>query len=318
MDCFVGAAAAVLLLFVGLPGSLECPSQKGLSVDRLNQILNEAKQSNGSGTMFLRGYGRPPPTPRFPTWEWPPNTAIMRAPEGGALVIPCNNTNNMKVSHVSIPPAFMYNGKQFAITKGNTREKSSGETNHCCNCTPEISSRGFVRRSWSVSEYDPATGAFAITLHNFTAFASGLYECLHSNGRQLVVTQRYGVIATLLRHEVFDPPMQNVTVRLGDPAEMVCPVRFNFLPEALIRRFLWRKGHFLLMADAIPAVADAAVAWWGFDGFFEVGVRPPCVCNTTMKIASVTWEHAGVYECWFRIDDRQDEWIMQEAHLHVV
>ncbi|XP_055352202.1 uncharacterized protein LOC129598359 [Paramacrobiotus metropolitanus] len=233
MDRFLGAGAAVVLLLVALPASRGCPSQKGRSVesvDRLNQILNEAKKSNGNGSMFLRGYGRPPSTPRFPTAEWPPNTEIIRAPERGELVIPCNNTNNLQqVSHVSIPPAYTYNGKLYPVNENDTVGDGYAAGKHsCCNCTPEASSRGFVRRSWSVSEYDPATGAFAITLHNFTAFASGLYECLHSNGRQLVVTQRYGVIATLLRHEVFDPPMQNVTVRLGDPAEMVCPVRFNF------------------------------------------------------------------------------------------
>ncbi|XP_055356019.1 uncharacterized protein LOC129601273 [Paramacrobiotus metropolitanus] len=160
-------------------------------------------------------------------------------------------------------------------------------------------------------------GAFSILLPNFTYAATGLYECLHSNGSQRVVTQRW-VSATLFRHNVFDPPMQNVTVRYGDPAAMVCGVRFNFLPGYLKTRFLWRSGGYLLMADSIPAVADQARSWWGFYGRFEFGIDDAGRCSSTMKINRVTWKDAGRYECWFRISDRLDEWIMQEAYLHVV
>ncbi|XP_055346971.1 uncharacterized protein LOC129594345 [Paramacrobiotus metropolitanus] len=66
-----------------------CPAQHELTVNKMNQILNEAKERNGNGTMWLQGHGRGPSTRGFPIAEWPPQTEIIRAPEGGTLFIPC-------------------------------------------------------------------------------------------------------------------------------------------------------------------------------------------------------------------------------------
>ncbi|XP_055339382.1 uncharacterized protein LOC129588971 [Paramacrobiotus metropolitanus] len=231
-----------------------CPVQEGLSVDRMNQLLNDAKQRNGNGTMHLLGHGRGPGTLGFPIAEWPPNTEVIRAPEGGTLLIPCNNSHNAnktQVSHIAIPPAFTYNGRQIPVPTVKNYRKSFSELNYCCNCTLKFNPGEYsLNRSWYVPEYDPLSGAFSIVLFNFTYAHTGLYECLHSNGSQLVVTQRYWISATLFRHEVFSPPMQNLTVRHGYKAEMICPVRFTFLPGYLATRFLWRKGEDLLMAES--------------------------------------------------------------------
>ncbi|XP_055348012.1 uncharacterized protein LOC129595125 [Paramacrobiotus metropolitanus] len=319
MDRVVVSVCVVLACCI--PVSRTCPVQPGVSVERISQILDEAKRRNGSGTMFLEGFGRGPSTKRFLVAEWPPNTAIMRAPESGTLLILCNtshNTNNMQVSHIEIPPAFTYNGIQVAVpTLGIFREPHD-DVNYCCNCSRKFSPGEIVPRRWLVPEYNLASGAFSIALENFSYVYTGLYECLRSNGSQLVVTQRYWVSATLFRHNVFHPPMKNLSVRYGDPAEMVCAVRFNFLPGYLKTRFLWRRESYLLMAKSIQQVADKTRAWWDFKGIFHFGVVDQCRCNSTMRIDSVTWKDAGPYECWFRINDRLDEWILQEAYLHVI
>ncbi|XP_055348483.1 uncharacterized protein LOC129595457 [Paramacrobiotus metropolitanus] len=189
-----------------------------------------------------------------------------------------------------------------------------------CNGTNTIGNRGrnLVIHPVRVENYDVASGAFTIALMNFTYSHSGLYECLHSNGSQLVVTKRYYVSATLVRHNVFQPPMQNVTVRHGDPAEMACAVRFNFLPGELATRFLWRSERHLMIADSIPEGAKKAKLYWGFVGSFGFGVDDEGRCSSTMQIESVTWEDAGRYECWLRINGRFDERIMQEAYLNVI
>ncbi|XP_055356014.1 uncharacterized protein LOC129601270 isoform X2 [Paramacrobiotus metropolitanus] len=269
--------------------------------------------------MQLQGYGRGPSSRSFPIAEWPPNTELIRAPEGDTLVVPCNNSraaSETPVSHTAIPPAYTYNGQLVSLGATTTAVFDTfNEPNYCCNCTKDSASLRFATRGKML---DVATGAFSILLPHFSYSNTGLYECLHSDGTQLVVTQRYWVTVTLARHEVFHRPMQNITVRYGDPAEMVCPVRFHLLPGFLKTRFLWRTGSYLLIARSIPEVADKAGPWWGFGGRFEFGRDDEGHCNATMKFNSVTYKDAGLYECWFRINGRLDEWIMQEAYLHVI
>ncbi|XP_055327864.1 uncharacterized protein LOC129581041 [Paramacrobiotus metropolitanus] len=315
----MGHPLIVVAVAVGLaswfPGSLQC-SQQGVSVDTINRILDQAKERNASGTMHLQGHGRGLPTRDFPLAAWPPNTQVIRAPEGGRLLIPCNNTNNTQVSHLTIPPAFSYNGQQVNFSDAPTSRPEVPATNYCCNRTGPDDS--VVWKKMRALGYDAASGAFILALEDFTYAHTGLYECLHSDGRQLVVTQRYWISASLFRDQVFQPPMQNLTIRYGDPAALECAVSFNFLPGRLTDRFLWRRGRYLLMAAGIPAVADQIASWWGYDGRVEVGISEQRQCHSTLKIDRVTWRDAGRYECWFRIDDRLDEWIMQEAHLHVI
>ncbi|XP_055343084.1 uncharacterized protein LOC129591451 [Paramacrobiotus metropolitanus] len=327
MDRLMMAIVAVLLyLASGFSGSFSCPVQQGLTVTKLNQILDRAKECSGTGTMRLGGCCRGPSSRKYPISEWPPNTEILQAPEGGTLLIHCNNslnTNGTQVSHIAIPPAIAYNGLQVALDSGGVsgdHKLPSDEKDTRCNCT-ESASGYIIPLSWRQFDYSSLTGAFTIALKNFTYAYTGLYECLHSNGSQRVVTQRYWLSATLLRHEVFSPPMKNVTVRYGDSAEMVCPVRFNFLPGGLMTRFIWRKESSLLIAKSIPEVADKIWQPYGVTGHYEFGagrVDEMCRCNSTFKIDSATWHHAGRYECWFRINDRLDEWVVQEAYLHVV
>ncbi|XP_055348376.1 uncharacterized protein LOC129595372 [Paramacrobiotus metropolitanus] len=252
----------------------------------------------------------------FKFYNNPPQTELIRAPEGGTLLLPCNNTNRL-VSHTKIPPAFTRNGICFPV---NTPVATVADEKHFfCNCTNRSGNlTGLHWHTVRAGNYDRDSGAFTIELDNFTYAHSGLYECLHSNGSQLVVTKRYYVSATLVRHNVFQPPMQNVTVRHGDPAAMVCAVRFNFLPGKMSTRSLWRSEHHLMLAESIPEVAKKAKYWWGFVGSFGFGVDDEGRCSSTMTIDSVTWEVAGRYECWLRINDRFDEWIMQEAYLNVV
>ncbi|XP_055330703.1 uncharacterized protein LOC129583035 isoform X2 [Paramacrobiotus metropolitanus] len=285
--------------------------------DYVNRVLNEAKQRNGSGTMHLQGYGRGPSNKGYPIAEWPPGTEVIRAPEGGTLVIPCNNNlnNTPKAYDIRNPPAFARNEWQVPVFQGIAVNMGRGqEVNYCCNWTTDYDPADFKVQAEMINL---TTGAFSITLPNFTYAATGLYECQYFNGSEYVATQRYWVSATLFRHNVFNPPMKNITVRYGDPAEMVCAVRFNFLPGYLKTRFLWRAGNYLLVARSIPEVAEKTSYWWGFYGSFGYGAYEG-QCNSTMTIHSVTWKDAGLYECWFRIDDRLDEWIMQEAYLHVI
>ncbi|XP_055346567.1 uncharacterized protein LOC129594046 [Paramacrobiotus metropolitanus] len=268
--------------------------------------------------------GVAPPLWGIPVTDFPPDTEIIRAPEGGTLLIPCNNSHNTnkQVSHIAIPPAFTYNGILVAVPADGINKEPHNEVNYCCNCTKEFiaatAGNRQIPRRWLVPEYDLVTGAFSIALENFSYVYTGLYECLHSNGSQLVVTHRYWVSATLFRHNVFNPPMKSVTVHYGHPAAMVCPVRFNFLPGYLMTRFLWRKGSLLLLAQSVPEMKGKVTSPFGFKGEFKLGVSEPCLCNATMSFYSVTYEDAGLYECWFRINDRLDEWIAQEAYLHVI
>ncbi|XP_055346494.1 uncharacterized protein LOC129593980 [Paramacrobiotus metropolitanus] len=306
--CNCWSLQTLLLLLLQLHFSAGCPHRKTSPIN-LNKVLNEAKESNGSGTMHLRGYG----SPKFLVAEWPPQTEIIRVPEGGKLFIPCSNPNNLQVSHIANPPAFAYNGVQYTIKGAALTWEPLNETYRCCNCT-----NNEIVRSLTVSGYQVATGAFTIELDHFSYVYTGLYDCLHSNGSQLVVTKRYWVSATLIRHKVFDPPMKNVTVRYGDPAEMVCAVRFSFLPGSFENRFLWRKGVYLLWAGSIAKVAVTARSPYRFNGYFTFGENGKCLCNSTLKLNSATWEGAGLYECWFRINDRLDEWVVQEAYLHVI
>ncbi|XP_055342205.1 uncharacterized protein LOC129590822 [Paramacrobiotus metropolitanus] len=309
--------SAAVVLACCIPGTLTC-AKTGLSVEKINRILNEAKQRNGNGTMHLQGYGRGPTSQEYPIAEWPPGTEIIRAPEGGTLVIFCNNshnTNNTEVFHSDIPPAFRRNGVLIPLSDFEIARRGFEEVNYCCNRT---NGNNPLEYGVEGKVYDLVTSAFSIALPKFSYAATGLYECLHSNGHQLVVTQRYWVSATLFRNKVFDPPMKNLTIRYGDPAELVCAVRFNFLPGYLTNRFLWRAGNYLLMAKSIPEVADKIGSWWGFYGRVDFGKDQQGRCNSTLKIDRVTWRDAGLYECWFRINDRLDEWIVQEAYLHVI
>ncbi|XP_055356004.1 uncharacterized protein LOC129601264 isoform X3 [Paramacrobiotus metropolitanus] len=88
--------AVVLLAF--LPGGLACaPQPSGITVDRLMRMLDAAKARNGSGRMHLQGHGSGPTSAGYPIAEWPPGTEVVRAPEGGTLVIPFpyHITNNI-------------------------------------------------------------------------------------------------------------------------------------------------------------------------------------------------------------------------------
>ncbi|XP_055328149.1 uncharacterized protein LOC129581212 [Paramacrobiotus metropolitanus] len=270
--------------------------------------------------MGLQGFGRGPSVAGYPTTEWSPQTKLIQAPEGGMLFLPCNNTNNL-VSHNRIPPEFKYNGDEFGVTENDAGKVGvllNRNHSYCSGVNIIGNGEKVLSHRISAENYDEASSAFTIALHNFTHAHSGLYECLHYNGSQKVVTQRYGVSATLFRHTVFQPPMQNVTVRLGDPAEMVCEVRFNFLPGSLVNRILWRSEHHLLAAESIPEVADKARWRHGFGGSFHFSVDKVGRCSSTMKIDTVSRKDAGRYECWLRVDDPLDGWFMQEAYLIVV
>ncbi|XP_055339393.1 uncharacterized protein LOC129588980 [Paramacrobiotus metropolitanus] len=285
-----------------------------LTAAAISDILDEARRLNGNGAMFLHGYGIGPTPEKISIAEWPPETAIIRTPEGGALSIPCNNNrkqDNTPVSHVRIPPAYTHNGVLVLLANDTTTRKAFKEMSDCCACTMEREPEDYT--AWhtvQASGYDPVTGAFILTLEGFSNAHSGLYECLHSNGSQLVMTQRYWVSATLKRHEVFSPPMQNVTVRYGEPAKMECPVRFKFLPGDLVTRFLWRKGRYVAnMPPGTPPVIYTDASQPDFDGVvrFSFGINAQNQCLSAMMIPRVKWTDAGWYECWFRINDRLDE-----------
>ncbi|XP_055348485.1 uncharacterized protein LOC129595485 [Paramacrobiotus metropolitanus] len=321
MDRLLVTAAIVCVLAYSLPVYRACGTRPKFTIEKINQILDEAKQCSHNGTLHLNGYGSPANPDEYPSAEFPPSTKIFRAPEGGTVVIPCDNRvnqNNSQVSHVKIPPAFTKNGYHIPIP---TVDKIAGPDvprapMYICNCGKKYDPLDLV--GWenkTVREYDLATGAFSIHLPAFSHAYTGLYECLHSDGQQLVVTQRYWVTPQLSRNEVFTPPMNNVSVRLGDPAEMACVVRFHALPGLLGDRFLWRKGHDLLYARSVKDFASRVTH---FSGIFQFGLHDHCSCNSTMKIVRVGREHAGRYDCWFRTDDRLDEWIVQEAYLHLV
>ncbi|XP_055334101.1 uncharacterized protein LOC129585137 isoform X2 [Paramacrobiotus metropolitanus] len=318
----VAAVAVCLASFI--PNSLACvwtpkrAQKQKEPVDTMDEILNEAKKRNSNGTMHLRRFGRGPSVAGYPNTEWPPQTELIQAPEGGTLFLPCNNTNRL-VPHTNIPPACTRNGLLLTLNNAPVFRHELNQRHSYCNCTNRTGTRqGLGWHSVSAGNYDRDSGAFTIALDNFTYAHSGLYECLHSNGSQLVVTKRYYVSATLFRPNVFQPPMQNVTVRHGDPAAMVCAVRFNFLPGKLATRFLWRSERHCMIAESIAEVAKKAKLYWGFYGGFDFNENDDGGCSSTMTIQSVTWQDAGRYECWLRINDRLDEWIMQEAYLHVV
>ncbi|XP_055348448.1 uncharacterized protein LOC129595456 [Paramacrobiotus metropolitanus] len=318
MDRFLVITALVCVLACTLPVYRTCGTRPKFTIEKINQILDEAKQCSHNGTLHLNGYGSPAKPDGYPAAELPPLTEIFRAPEGGTVVIPCDNRvnqNNTQVSHVKIPPAFLKDGYHVSVPTVDTIAGPDAPrmSFYTCNCAKAYDR--FVWENRTVREYDLATGAFSIHLPAFSHVHTGLYECLHSDGHQLVVTQRYWVTPQLFRNEVFTPPMKNVSVRLGDPAEMACVVRFFALPGLLGDRFLWRKGQHLLYAHSVKDFASRAA---DFKVRFQFGLYDQCSCNSTMKIDRVGREHAGRYECWFRTNDRLDEWIVQEAYLHLV
>ncbi|XP_055339222.1 uncharacterized protein LOC129588848 isoform X2 [Paramacrobiotus metropolitanus] len=163
----------------------------------------------------------------------------------------------------------------------------------------------------------PGGRFYTITLINFSQTHSGVYECLQYNGTQLVTTRRYRVSPLITRETLFDPPMSNMTVTVGEEVKLRCHVKFDAVPDPFSERLLLRSENYLIYAPAHGPFRNG-MGSRGEAGSYLSIFDDGCKCGLQLRIGKVSRRDAGRYQCWFRVDDLFDEWYVQEFHLNVV
>ncbi|XP_055332519.1 uncharacterized protein LOC129584386 [Paramacrobiotus metropolitanus] len=291
-----------------------CPVQKGFSREFIIQLLDEGIRSGQNGVIPLHLQGTSAAVEIVPK---PLSTEnIIRAAEGETVQLHCNGSG-MSTSWNSedFPSQVWLDSKplNFSFT-GAIRP--FGQSVRRCSCHGNLN--GSIISGKMELLTNPLTGSMTVDLIELTHLHAGKYECVQYNGSQFVVTQTFLVSPQLIPSQVFKPPMVHVTARVGEAAEFACVVQFRAAAGSLENRFIWRSEDHVIYAPGIPEYrlglsmkddSDVSV-WTTSDGI--------CHCNSTLTIYKVKINHAGSYQCWFKIDDLFQEWVMQEAYLTVI
>ncbi|XP_055330422.1 uncharacterized protein LOC129582832 [Paramacrobiotus metropolitanus] len=171
---------------------------------------------------------------------------------------------------------------------------------------------------YTLVESNPATGEMIVDFLAFSHFHAGKYECLRYNGSSLLTTQTFFVSPTVTPSQVFRPPMPNVTVRVGGTARFPCYVKFLAMPGDFGKRFLWRDEDHVIYSPGNREIQTGHSTMKNFEANVHIQTDGMCQCHSTLEILHVQSNHAGRYQCLFKVDDVFHEWITQEAYLTVI
>ncbi|XP_055351980.1 uncharacterized protein LOC129598188 [Paramacrobiotus metropolitanus] len=283
------------------------PVSNQASVTSINalRLMDEALQRSQDGVVHLE----------IPTSGQPSHLSILpvgftvvREPEGVNVTLPCGDIRTVEL------PLIRYNGRQLSPESGRLEEVM--QRLYVCRCNVSPPNNVFDSGLALLAE-DPFLPTYFIQLYNFASHLSGTYECLHRVYGVLTVTNRYLISPRLLPQEVFNPPMMNVTAKVGEKAEFRCAVKFNTMPSermAFETRFMWRNDQGLIFAPGVPAFQHDVRMKSGIN--VTSNVPEDCLCHSTLSLESVQSQDAGRYQCWFKINDIFDEWVVQSAYLH--
>ncbi|XP_055340288.1 uncharacterized protein LOC129589519 [Paramacrobiotus metropolitanus] len=285
-------AQAILCCFTA------CPVKSGRREEVL-QRLDGAISRNKSGTAFLGTLTNPshPPDPLA-------NSVLIKAAEGAPVTLYCHddrtNRHDVKGHHLAV----RWNDMEFTRTSPvePTRPVVS------CGCTNSTSTIVGFNVSMHSSTFA------SVKLNEFSQANTGRYECRWYNGAEVFISQRYVVSAEFTAQQLFTPPMQSVSAKIGERVELRCYVHFDQMAGDLLQRFMWTNERDLMMANYAKHLHHVtryrkSITWW---------LAPvKGACYMALIIPSVTLKDAGRYRCWFRVDDVLEEWLVQSAYITV-
>ncbi|XP_055347376.1 uncharacterized protein LOC129594648 [Paramacrobiotus metropolitanus] len=321
-----------LLLFFNFVLSVACPVNSkgghGITADTfttmqyydtnptetvLRQLDGAVAASGNTGIVVLKNTSEPL---HYPPVDIRPTDVVIRVPEGESVSLQCGR----KTPGYTLPEVLIrFNGKLLNFT--DVKHVDWREAHyHCCRLSsrekqPKAEDIQIIRNE----DYN-TTGAFQIKLTHLTHAHAGVYECLGTNGTEIVVTKRFVVSPLLFRNQVFQPGM-NVSAVVGEPAQLACSVQFNTMSGKLRdfdARFIWRKDKYLMHALGVPSFRKAVIMPPGWNGLISAQIdHSICECHDALMFHDVRPDDAGLYQCFFKIDDVFDEWVVQNIYLHV-
>ncbi|XP_055339217.1 uncharacterized protein LOC129588844 [Paramacrobiotus metropolitanus] len=289
--------------------SKTCPVNKGLNRQSILKTLDEATQGNITDTISLNKLfnltSSHEPSPddiiiRAALWT----TVELRCPAGDDYPAPTQD------------PPYKFNGVLQSPNTTNLEDDRNVMWNICLRPRPQCGELIQVYTPVAYTPMTPGDRFYTITLFNFSQTHSGVYECLQYNGTQLVTTRRYRVSPRMARETLFDPPMSNMTVTVGEEVKLRCYVKFDAVPHPFGERFLLRREEYLIYASDHGPFRNGVGSRYGADTWYSI-FDDGCKCGLQLRISNVNRRDAGRYQCWFRVDDLFDEWFVQEFYLNV-
>ncbi|XP_055330423.1 uncharacterized protein LOC129582833 [Paramacrobiotus metropolitanus] len=285
---------------------MACSVQTGLSRERINERLDEAIRRAKNGVVHLKESSISAPAE---TW---PADSIVRSPEGVTVTLHCKGGNPVPVGTEQKPQIWL-NGRQKFTVKSETMPFEV----QTCSCLVDSIDTPFSNK-YTVALNNPSTGEMIIELLSFSHVHAGKYDCRRYNGSSFLTTETFFFSPTVTPAQVFQPPMRNVTVIVGDTARFPCYVKFIAMPGDFGDRFLWRNEDHVIYADGFKEFQTGRSTMTNFRTTVHIITDGFCHCHSTLEILRVQPNHAGRYQCWFKVDDVFQEWIVQDAYLIVL
>ncbi|XP_055339226.1 uncharacterized protein LOC129588854 [Paramacrobiotus metropolitanus] len=298
-----------LLAFCCFCLSKTCPVNRGLNRVSILHQLDVASQGNNSEPISLNQLFN-----LTTSHEPSPDDIIIRAPLWTTVELRCPVGNDNQATERYTP--YKFNSILQLTNTSNLEEGRNAAWNLCLRPRPKC---GEPIPMYTPVAYTPMTSGgriYTITLFNFSQMHSGIYECLQYNGSQLITSRRYRVSPHMTREVLFDPPMSNMTVTVGDEVKLRCHVKFDAVPSPFGERFLFRSEDYLIFASKHGLFRNGVQSRDGADTWYSV-FADGCECGLELRITKVSRRDAGRYQCWFRVDDLFDEWFVQEFYLNV-
>ncbi|XP_055335700.1 uncharacterized protein LOC129586463 [Paramacrobiotus metropolitanus] len=293
-----------------------CSVQPRRNRKTIIDLLNQAIASGSNGIYHLRHLSQ---DGNFSSNQGSTGN-IIRATTGSTVVFRCSGSNvNLSPNPQPASSQILFNGQSHNFTSKRRRKRENRDDGFvCCNCTSQCDTKKLLREM--IIRPDRVTDSFLVELGNFSHIHSGTYDCVRFNDNQWVLTQTYLVSPQLTALEVFQPPMQNVTAKVGDDIRLRCFVKFWTLRGSLEKRFMWRNEDYLIIAPGIRAFGARMESRQGsrLGVLTEHDLDLKCRCLSTLTIFDVRESDTGSYQCWFKIDDLFHEWVMQEVYLSVI
>ncbi|XP_055355814.1 uncharacterized protein LOC129601112 [Paramacrobiotus metropolitanus] len=302
---FLDALQVVPCLVLIFPGTITCPVQQGMSREAINGLLDNAIRNANNGIIDLNALS----VKR--SEEIRPADSIIRSPEGETARLHCKGRAPVPAGQEE-KPQFWFNGRR---KHSGASERIPVEV-HRCSCLGDSNTTRFSAE-YEIAESNPVTGELIVDILAFSHAQAGEYECIQFNDSPFRTIQTFFASPTVTPSRVFQPPMPNVTVRMGDTARFQCYVKFIAMPGDFGDRFLWRNEDHVIYADGLKELQTGSSTLSNFRSTVYVGTDGFCHCHSTLEISSVQANHAGRYQCWFKVDDVFHEWIAQESYLIV-